>query len=68
MKITQEEYDLFQDLVTEFFSVHPQLYEVHFDENGRMYENFEGFRAYDTYGPTTKRKIDQLSEKLKSLL
>lgn len=68
MKIAKEDYELYQQLVTEFYVAHPQLDEVHYDEDGRLFEYFDGQRTYDTYGPTTKRRIDQLSEILKSLL
>ncbi|MGL9814956.1 MULTISPECIES: hypothetical protein [Enterococcus] len=68
MRITKEDYELFQQLVTEFYVAHPQLDEVHYDEEGRLFEYLDGYQTYDTYGPTTKRRINQLSDKLKSVL
>lgn len=68
MKLTVEEYQLFQIIVGEYYDLHPQLGEVSLDDNDQFYEYHNGEICYDSFGPKTKRTLYQLESKVKSLL
>ena len=67
MKLNKEDLTLFDELVAEFYDLHPQLHDVEEDDNGKLYEYKDGYISYDSYGPSKVKAINQLSGKLKSL-
>lgn len=68
MRLTNSEILLFEELLEEFFNLHPQLNDVEFDDSGRPYEYKDGYISYDSYGPNKIKELNQLASKLKSLI
>lgn len=67
MEFTEQDYDLLQDLIAEYYDLNPQLNDVHYDEEGNLYEYVDGYISYDSFGPNKVKEIDHLLSVVNSL-
>ncbi|MGX7195222.1 hypothetical protein [Enterococcus olivae] len=67
MKFTEKDYDLIQDLISEYYDLHPQLRDVDYDDEEIPFEYVDGYISYDSFGPTKVKQINHLLSVVNSL-